>query len=89
MKSAGKSAAQFSAHCFHTGQGGAFRGAPNLAPLPLGDASSALKATTITQGGGMLSILLFSANPLWEPAPSGRFGGGIYRGHGINTDPTH
>lgn len=30
--------------------------------FPFIDASSALKATTITQGGGMLSILLFSAN---------------------------
>ena len=30
--------------------------------FPFIDASPALKATTITQGGGMLSILLFSAN---------------------------
>lgn len=26
--------------------------------------------------------------PLWEPALSGCFGGGIYWGHGINTGPT-
>lgn len=31
--------------------------------FPFSDASSALKAPAITQSGGMLSILLFSANP--------------------------
>ena len=58
LKSAGKSAGQFNGHCFT--QGGAFRGLKVV--FPFSDASSALKATTITQGGGMLSILLFSAN---------------------------
>lgn len=31
--------------------------------FPSNDASSALNAPAVTQGGGMLSILLFSANP--------------------------
>lgn len=47
--------------------------------FPFTHASSALNAPAITRDGGMLSILLFSAMPVWEPGPSGCFGGGIYR----------
>lgn len=36
------------------------------------------KATAMTQGRGMLSILLFSVKPLWEPQPLGCFLGGWY-----------
>lgn len=71
---------------FHTGW--CTRGAANC--FPSVDASSALKAATITEGRGMLGILLFSANLCGNQhslAVSG--GGGIYWGHGINTDPPH
>lgn len=46
--------------------------------FPFTDASSALNAPAIARDGGMLGILLFSAIPVWEPGPSGCFGGGIY-----------
>lgn len=36
-----------------------------------------------------VKYFIIFCQPLWEPAPSGCFGGGIYPGHGINTDPTH
>lgn len=36
-----------------------------------------------------VKYFIIFCQPLWEPAPSGCFGGGIYRGCGINIDPTH
>lgn len=36
-----------------------------------------------------VKYFIIFCQPLWEPAPSGCFGGGIYRGRSINTDPTH
>lgn len=51
------------------------------------------EATAMTQGGGMRSILLFSAkHPCGNRcllAVLGGGGGGIYRGYCVNTDPTH
>lgn len=57
--------------------------------FPSGDASSALKATTVVEGGGMLGILLFAANLCGNQHSLAVSGGGIYWGHGINTDPPH
>lgn len=57
LKSSGKSAGQFNGHCFIQSVKQGLK-----VVFPSSDASSALKATTIIQGGGMLSILLFSAN---------------------------
>jgi len=57
LKSTGKSAGQFNGHCFTRW---CIQGLQIV--FPPSDASTALKATTIIEGGRMLSILLFSAN---------------------------
>lgn len=36
-----------------------------------------------------VKYFIIFCQPLWEPALPACFGGGIYRGHGINADPTH